>query len=108
MSVGLACLRLLHGLQGAGTQVTREMDTQVLITALALPYGGKILFAATELGIVRCYKYPLTGEICPTLQCGMHIPASQAVLHCLSPKIDASLRYIHLGLVPHRRMQSST
>lgn len=47
--------------QGSGTQVTREMETQVLITALALPHGGKILFAATELGIVRCYKYPLTG-----------------------------------------------
>lgn len=49
-------------LQGSGTQVTREMETQVLITALALPYGGKILFAATELGDVRCYKYPLTGQ----------------------------------------------
>lgn len=48
-------------LQGSGTQVTREMETQVLITALALPYGGKILFAATETGVVRCYKYPLTG-----------------------------------------------
>lgn len=48
-------------MQGSGTQVTREMETQVLITALALPYGGKILFAATEFGIVRCYKYPLTG-----------------------------------------------
>ncbi|WIA38592.1 hypothetical protein OEZ86_001902 [Tetradesmus obliquus] len=47
---------------GAGTQVSRELDTQVLITALALPHGGKILFAATESGVVRCYKYPLTGE----------------------------------------------
>lgn len=34
----------------------------MLITALALPHGGKILFAATESGVVRCYKYPLTGE----------------------------------------------
>ncbi len=50
-------------LQGAGTQVTREMETQVLVTALALPYGGKILFAATETGVVRCYKYPLTGSL---------------------------------------------
>jgi hypothetical protein len=48
--------------QGAGTQVSRELDTQVMITALALPHGGKILFAATESGVVRCYKYPLTGE----------------------------------------------
>lgn len=47
--------------QGSGTQVTREMETQALITALALPHGGKILFAATEAGVVRCYKYPLTG-----------------------------------------------
>lgn len=53
--------RLHLWLQGSGTQVTREMETQVLITALALPYGGKILFAATETGVVRCYKYPLTG-----------------------------------------------
>jgi hypothetical protein len=51
-------------LQGSGTQITRKMDTQVLITALALPYGGKILFAATETGAVRCYKYPLTGVLC--------------------------------------------
>lgn len=36
----------------------------MLITALALPYGGKILFAATEKGAVRCYKYPLTGVLC--------------------------------------------
>jgi hypothetical protein len=56
------CLWRCVWLQGSGTQVTREMETQVLITALALPYGGKILFAATELGAVRCYKYPLTGE----------------------------------------------
>lgn len=48
-------------LRGSGTQVTRELETQVLITALALPYGGRILFAATEMGVVRCYKYPLTG-----------------------------------------------
>jgi hypothetical protein len=48
--------------QGSGTQVSRELDAQVLITALALPNGGKILFAATETGVVRCYKYPLTGR----------------------------------------------
>jgi hypothetical protein len=56
------CDRL--ALQGSGTQITREMETQVLITALALPYGGKILFAATETGAVRCYRYPLTGVLC--------------------------------------------
>lgn len=50
-------------LQGSGTQVSSELETQVLITALALPFGGKILFAATEAGVVRCYKYPLTGEL---------------------------------------------
>lgn len=52
-------------MQGAGTQVSRELETQVMITALALPYGGKILFAATETGVVRCYKYPLTGKLEP-------------------------------------------
>lgn len=50
--------------QGAGTQISRELETGLLITALTLPYGGKILFAATETGLVRCYKYPLTGECC--------------------------------------------
>lgn len=69
---GAGC-NLLRMLQGAGTQVTREMETQALITALALPYGGKILFAATELGVVRCYKYPLTGvrllRACLLLEC---------------------------------------
>lgn len=48
-------------LQGAGTQVARELDAQVLVTALALPYGGKVLFAALDSGVVRCYRYPLTG-----------------------------------------------
>jgi hypothetical protein len=57
----LGCVRACGVLQGSGTQVTRELETQVLITALALPYGGRILFAATETGVVRCYKYPLTG-----------------------------------------------
>lgn len=55
------CCVVCIALQGSGTQVTRELETQVLITALALPYGGRILFAATEMGVVRCYKYPLTG-----------------------------------------------
>ncbi len=58
-------------LQGAGTQVTREMETQVLVTALALPYGGKILFAATETGVVRCYKYPLTGVLLALIVAGI-------------------------------------
>ncbi len=49
--------------QGAGMQVSQELDAQVLVTALALPHGGKVLFAATDTGAVRCYKYPLTGAV---------------------------------------------
>uniref|UniRef100_A0A061RT72 Wd repeat-containing protein 65-like n=2 Tax=Tetraselmis sp. GSL018 TaxID=582737 RepID=A0A061RT72_9CHLO len=43
-------------------QVTKELDTDVLLTALVLPASGRTLFAATETGSVRCYKFPLTGE----------------------------------------------
>ena len=43
-------------------QVVKEIDTDVLLTALILPAGGRTLFAATETGSVRCYKFPLTGE----------------------------------------------
>lgn len=48
--------------QGTGTQVSREVDTGCAVTALALPYGGRVLFAGTETGAVRGYRYPLTGE----------------------------------------------
>ena len=48
--------------QGTGTHVSKEIDAGCAITALALPYGGKVLFAGTEGGAVRGYRYPLTGE----------------------------------------------
>ncbi|KAI8472173.1 MAG: hypothetical protein J3K34DRAFT_519934 [Monoraphidium minutum] len=55
-------IKELEDAAGTGTQVSREVDAGVAITALALPYGGRVLFAGTEAGAVRGYRYPLTGE----------------------------------------------
>jgi hypothetical protein len=53
---------LPHPQQGAGTTVAREVEAGRAVTALALPFGGHVLFAGTEGGAVRGYRYPLTGE----------------------------------------------
>jgi hypothetical protein len=43
--------------------VVREWDTGgASFTCLALAPAAKMLFAGTEGGGVRCYKWPLTGE----------------------------------------------
>ena len=40
----------------------REFDTGAALTQLLLAPASKVMFAATEAGTVRCYKWPLTGE----------------------------------------------
>lgn len=55
-------LKELEEIQGSGTQVVREFETGVALTQLALPLGGRVMFASTESGAVRTYKFPLTGE----------------------------------------------
>lgn len=42
--------------------MAKEVESDCAVTALALPYGGRVLFAGTETGAVRGYRYPLTGE----------------------------------------------
>jgi hypothetical protein len=49
-------IKELEDAAGAGTQAVREVDTQVAVSALALPYGGRILFAGLESGLLRVYK----------------------------------------------------
>jgi hypothetical protein len=56
-----ALLKLLV-LQGSGTQISKEFDTGVVLTQLALPSQSKLMFAATETGAIRTYKWPLSGE----------------------------------------------
>lgn len=43
-------------------QISKEYETQVPLTQVCLPLNNKVLFAATETGSVRSYKYPFTGE----------------------------------------------
>eukprot|EP00198_Chlamydomonas_reinhardtii_P011942 XP_001701279.1 flagellar associated protein [Chlamydomonas reinhardtii] len=48
---------------GTGTTISKEIDTGgVNLTQLALLPNARVMFAATEAGGVRTYKYPLTGE----------------------------------------------
>lgn len=47
---------------GAGTQITKEIDAGTNLTQLGLLPAAKVMFAATEAGALRMYKFPLTGE----------------------------------------------
>jgi WD40 repeat protein len=51
-------------------QLVREIDTEVLLTQIAMPRSAKTgaLFAASAGGSVRAYRFPLTGEF-QTLDC---------------------------------------
>ncbi len=42
--------------------MVREYDTGVALTQLALAPNTKVMFAGTDTGAVRCYKWPLSGE----------------------------------------------
>ena len=59
------------------------------LTQVALPINSKTLFAATESGTLRSYKYPLTGEY-QEFQChsaaitGMRISFDDTMLFCVS------------------------
>ncbi|KAK9834356.1 hypothetical protein WJX84_006234, partial [Apatococcus fuscideae] len=55
-------LKQFEDSEGAGTQMVKEYDTKILVTQICLPAGGRVLFAGTETGCIRAYKYPLTGE----------------------------------------------
>ena len=43
-------------------QEAKEYDTGTVLTQVALPTSAHALFAASETGAVRAYKFPLTGE----------------------------------------------
>ncbi|KAG1658747.1 hypothetical protein FOA52_000860 [Chlamydomonas sp. UWO 241] len=47
---------------GAGTQITKEIDAGTNLTQICHLPNAKVMFAATESGALRTYKYPLTGE----------------------------------------------
>jgi hypothetical protein len=41
----------------------QEFDGGGVFTQIALPSFGRLLYAATDRGAVRAYKYPLTGTV---------------------------------------------
>eukprot|EP00210_Caulerpa_lentillifera_P006405 g6119.t1 len=55
-------LKELENIQGAGTQITKDLSSDVLLTQLAISQDRKLLFAGTEKGTIRSYKYPLSGD----------------------------------------------
>jgi len=44
------------------SNITREFDAACVINQIVLSHSGRMLFAGTELGTVRSYKYPLNGD----------------------------------------------
>ena len=46
---------------GSGTQITKEIDAGTNLTQICLLPNAKVMFAATENGSLRTYKFPLTG-----------------------------------------------
>ena len=70
-------------------QIAKEYETQVALTQVCLPLNNKVLFAATETGSVRSYKYPLTGEY-QEYQChcgpitGLRTSFDDSLLFCVS------------------------
>ena len=61
-----------------GLAIGRTADVDCLITDLALPAGGHVLFAGTERGCLRAYKLPLGTEfqVRP-----IHLPGSHKTLY---------------------------
>eukprot|EP00899_Mesostigma_viride_P000129 jgi/Mesvir1/10116/Mv16834-RA.2 len=70
-------------------QVTKEYDTGVVLTQLSMPSTSRTLFAGTERGVVRSYKFPLTGDY-HEFQCGagminrMRVSYDDALLFCVT------------------------
>jgi len=70
-------------------QISKEYDTGVVLTQAVLPQSSRTLFAASETGTVRSYKFPLTGEY-QEYQCHsaaitrMRISYDDALLFCVS------------------------
>merc|ERR1719440_712697 len=46
----------------ADSNITKDFDTGVQINQIVLSHSGRMLFAGTDVGTVRSYKFPLTGD----------------------------------------------
>lgn len=46
----------------AESNINRDFDTGAIINQIALSNSGRVLFAGTEAGTLRLYRFPLTGE----------------------------------------------
>eukprot|EP00002_Diphylleia_rotans_P000166 TRINITY_DN1008_c0_g1_i4.p1 TRINITY_DN1008_c0_g1~~TRINITY_DN1008_c0_g1_i4.p1 ORF type:complete len:1179 (-),score=303.89 TRINITY_DN1008_c0_g1_i4:414-3950(-) len=44
------------------SQINKDFDTGIALTQVVLSHSGRMLFAGTESGSIRSYKFPLTGE----------------------------------------------
>eukprot|EP00965_Chrysotila_dentata_P055400 1838140-Pleurochrysis_carterae.AAC.4 len=44
------------------SNIAKDLDTGVVLTQIVLSQSGRMLFAATEHGTIRSYKFPLTGD----------------------------------------------
>lgn len=70
-------------------QISKEFPTGSVLTQVVLPASGRTLFAASELGTVRSYKFPLNGEFAE-YQCHsapitrMRISFDDSLLFCVS------------------------
>mmetsp|Transcript_155 Transcript_155/g.483 ORF Transcript_155/g.483 Transcript_155/m.483 type:complete len:1201 (-) Transcript_155:691-4293(-) len=44
------------------SQITKDHDAGLVLTQVVLSHSGRMLFAGTETGTIRSYKFPLSGD----------------------------------------------
>ncbi|CAG9461063.1 unnamed protein product [Pedinophyceae sp. YPF-701] len=83
-------LKEFVGEEGTGSAtIAKDFDSDENLTQLALPQGTRTLFSATDSGIVRSYRYPLSGEYVDTkVHAGpitrIRLTSDSSVLFCAS------------------------
>ncbi|KAI5064817.1 hypothetical protein GOP47_0019512 [Adiantum capillus-veneris] len=69
------------------TQIVKSFNSAALLTQISLSDGSRLLFAGTEFGGVRSYRYPLTGEY-------QEVQASSAYITRMVASYDANLLFV--------------
>ncbi|KAH7276822.1 hypothetical protein KP509_39G023300 [Ceratopteris richardii] len=69
------------------TQIVKSFNSAALLTQISLSDASRLLFAGTEFGGVRSYRYPLTGEY-------QEVQASSAYITRIVASNDATLLFV--------------
>ncbi|CAK9865196.1 unnamed protein product [Sphagnum jensenii] len=55
------------------TMVVKSYTSAIVLTQITLPFGSRLFFAGTELGSIRAYRYPLSGDYYEVQACSASI-----------------------------------